>query len=119
MIENQDEIRPGWVAYDREGEKIGQVEDVAPDHVLVSRGLIPPKDLFIPRSAIRVVEPAAGSIQLKVPADQIEAMGWDEPPLVDTAFGQTVTQTGETTITEGMLLDQRPRVSREADRRTT
>jgi hypothetical protein len=117
MVDDEPTIEPGWVAYGSDGERIGEVDDVAPDYVLVSKGRVFPRDLLIPTSAIGAVDPEAGVLRLKVTAEQVEGMGRNEPPLVDTAFGQGVTQTGETRITEGLLLDQGPRVNEDEDDR--
>ena len=73
-------IQAGWGAFDQSGSRIGDIEDVGPDYVLVTKGLIFVKDIYIPTSAISQVDPDAGAVHVDVDKDRIEDMGWDAPP---------------------------------------
>ncbi len=72
------QIQPGWDVYGSDGDKIGDVAEIGPDYLLVTKGLIFVKDLYIPTSAVANVEESR--VQLNVPKDQIDSMGWDQPP---------------------------------------
>ncbi len=79
-IEN---IRVGADVLGSDGEKIGSVTQVARDHVLVEKGMLFTKDLYIPVAAITTVD-ADGRAVLSVAKDQVEDMGWDQPRVSDT-----------------------------------
>jgi uncharacterized protein (TIGR02271 family) len=97
-------IQEGWDAYGSDGEKIGEVQDLGPNYVHVSKGLILVTDLFIPHSAIEGVDADRGRVLLNVPKSQVEDMGWDEPPAEttgrpDAGYRETDTVSGRSTGT--------------------
>ncbi len=88
-IEN---IRVGADVLGSDGEKIGSVAQVARDHMLVEKGMLFTKDLYIPVTAITTVD-ADGRAVLSVAKDQVEDMGWDQPRVSDTdQSGGSLTQ---------------------------
>ena len=71
-------IQPGWDVIGSDGSKVGDVAEVAPNYLLVTKGTIFVKDIYIPTSAIESLDD--GRVHLNVPKDGIEDLGWDEPP---------------------------------------
>ena len=78
MQTRYDQIQAGWSAHDREGDKIGDIEELGQDYLLVTKGLIFTKDVYVPFSAVDSVDPDSGSVRLNVDKDQIDSMGWDD-----------------------------------------
>src|SRR5215212_3881647 len=74
-----DNIRSGMDAVDRDGDKIGTIEDVGSRSLLVTKGLIFPKDIYVPFSAIESVS-EDGYVRLNVDKDEIESLGWYDVP---------------------------------------
>jgi uncharacterized protein (TIGR02271 family) len=77
-------VQPGWRALDRSGDKIGDIEQVGSNHFLVTKGLLFVKDLYIPFDSVSTVDPEAESIFLDVDKDEIDDLGWSEPPTMST-----------------------------------
>ena len=75
-----DKIQIGFEAVDRNGDKIGTVDDVASDYFIVRKGLIFTKDVYVPMSAVDSVDADDGYVRLNVDKDQIDSMGWDDVP---------------------------------------
>lgn len=76
-----DQIQTGWGAYGRDGDKIGEIEEIGPNYVLVTKGLIFVTDLYIPTDAIESVDADEGRIHLNVDKSAVEDQGWSEPPM--------------------------------------
>jgi len=74
------QIRPGWAIYGSDDQKIGDVNELGPNYVLVTKGLIFIKDLYIPFDAITNVDPTRQCAFLDVSKDDVESMGWDQIP---------------------------------------
>jgi len=72
-------VRTGSDAVDRNGDKVGTVEDVGTGYFVITKGLIFQKDIFVPMSAVDSVDPE-GYVRLNVDKDQIDSMGWDDVP---------------------------------------
>jgi uncharacterized protein (TIGR02271 family) len=79
-----DAIQAGWGAYGRDGDKIGDVEEIGRDYILVTKGLIFTTDLYIPSSAIDKVDQDDGRVYLNVDKSEVEDRGWTEPPVAGT-----------------------------------
>jgi hypothetical protein len=62
------------------GEKVGDITDVQPDYVLVTKGLFFPKDLYVPRGAIEEVDPADQTVVLNVHKSHIDEAKWSHAP---------------------------------------
>jgi len=80
MATRDDAVQPGWTAHDRNGDKIGDVEQVGPNYILVTKGLIFTTDLYIPRSVILDADADSGSVVLDVDRNEVDDQGWTEPP---------------------------------------
>jgi len=85
------QIQPGWAVVDGLGEKIGDINDVQSDYVLVTKGLIFPKNLYIPRDAIERANSADQTVVVNVYKSQIDEAEWSQPP----ARGSHATDTTE------------------------
>lgn len=77
------EIHTGWTVVSNSGDRIGQVEDVYPDHIIVAKGFLFPSRWRVPASAISHVE--HDWVQLRVTRQQVENQSWDEPASVHEA----------------------------------
>jgi uncharacterized protein (TIGR02271 family) len=71
-------IQNDWDVYGNDGAKIGSIAEVGDNYVLVQKGLLFVHDIYIPTSSIERVE--NDSVWLNVSKDEVESMGWDEPP---------------------------------------
>jgi uncharacterized protein (TIGR02271 family) len=91
MRTDMTQIQPGWAVVDGLGEKIGDINDVQSDYVLVTKGLIFPKDLYIPRDAIERANSADQTVVVNVYKSQIDEAEWSQPP----ARGSYATDTTE------------------------
>lgn len=81
------EIHTGWTVVSNSGDRIGQVEDVYPDHIIVAKGFLFPSRWRVPASAISHVE--HDWVQLRVTRQQVELQSWDNPVGVEES-GNTV-----------------------------
>jgi uncharacterized protein (TIGR02271 family) len=77
---HHDEIGRGWAVYDTNDEKIGDVADVGTSYLLVQKGLIFIKDVYIPMSAVSRTDASNGAVYVSTQKDSIDSMGWDAPP---------------------------------------
>jgi len=74
-------LREGQDVYASDGNHLGTVDEVGGNYVLVQKGLIFRKDVYVPLSAIDRLED--GSLWLDVAKDGIDSRGWDSPPTAD------------------------------------
>jgi len=91
-------IQQGWNVYGSDGDKVGDVAEVGSNYVLVQKGWLFTRDIYIPLSAIAAVE--VDRVYLSMSKDQIEAMDWDTVPTEDATtatYGSTYTTTASTT----------------------
>lgn len=77
-------IQSGWDVYGSDGEKIGDVSDIGANYVLVTKGFLFTKDIYIPMSAISGIE--QDRVYVNASKDQIDNMGWDQAPMEDTGY---------------------------------
>lgn len=84
-------IQAGWDVVDSNADKIGTVEEVGQDYLLVRKGLIFTSDLYIPTSAVSSVED--GVVYLNVVKDEVESRGWGDRPSGDYREDEVVTTT--------------------------
>lgn len=77
---NYDVIQAGWTAHGRDGDKIGDIEEVDRDYLLVTKGLIFTTDLYVPASAVEQVDANERRVYLTVAKDEVESRGWTAPP---------------------------------------
>jgi uncharacterized protein (TIGR02271 family) len=78
---------------------VGDVAEVGSNYVLVQKGWLFTRDIYIPTSAISSVD--EDGVYLNIPKDQVNSMEWDIAPMEDaTTYGSTYGTT--TTATTGM-----------------
>lgn len=82
-----------------DGEKVGSVQEVQGDYVVVSKGFFFPTDYYIPTSAIASAD--EDNVYLNVTKDQALNQGWDTVP--------------ETTTTTTTAYDDQPVAGREGE----
>lgn len=91
---HHDEIQVGWTVYDADNEKVGDVADVTDDFVLMQKGLIFIKDVYVPIDEIRETDAANACVYLDVRKSEIDRMGWDAPPSDGMATSASASTSG-------------------------
>ena len=76
------QIQPGWTILDRDGVEIGKTDDVGPGYVLVRKGVILHRDLFVPTEQITEVDIERSRAFVELATSEIDELDWDEPPVV-------------------------------------
>ncbi len=74
-------ISNGWDVYGSDGDKIGDVNEVGSNYVLVTKGFLFTKDIYIPTSAVTGVE--QDRVYVNFTKDQVDTLGYDQPPMDD------------------------------------
>ena len=92
-MDNFGHIEQGWQAVDRNGEEIGTVEEVGANYFVLTKGLIFKKDVYIPLSAVAGADGDGRVMRVDVDKDQIDTMGWDQPPVETGTAGGFDTDT--------------------------
>src|SRR5688572_9292175 len=95
--------QPGMTVYGSDGEKVGTIQEIFGDYIVVEKGFFFPKDYYIPASAI--ASAAGDDVYLTVTKDEAPHQGWDAIPetgtivegtaYVDTAVGERAVGTAE------------------------
>ena len=80
MRSTLDQVQPGWTVVDQLGDKIGDVNDVQPDYLVITKGLIFLKDMYVPRSAIETVDASLQTVTLNVRKADIDESRWGQAP---------------------------------------
>jgi len=86
-------IQAGSEVYGSDNEHIGTVDEAFDSYLLIQKGLFFPKDIYVPFSAITQAD--ADRVVLNVTKDQIDSMGWNEPPS-GTSSGAATDWSGST-----------------------
>jgi uncharacterized protein (TIGR02271 family) len=90
MTQQYSMVSAGWDVYGSDDEKIGTVDEVGQDYLLVRKGLIFTTDVYVPHSAITQIDPDQTAVLVNVPKDAIDSQGWNEPPMsTGGAFQET------------------------------
>lgn len=97
MSMDMNRIENGWDVYGSDGEKVGDISEVGSGYFIITKGWLFTKDIYVPTSAVSSVE--NNRVYLNVAKDQVENMGWDEPPTGDMGSGY-----GSDRGSEGTLL---------------
>jgi uncharacterized protein (TIGR02271 family) len=82
-------IQDGWMVHSSDDQKIGSIAEAHPDYLLVQKGFLFKKDLYVPTTQVESTDAGAGVVFLRVMKDQIDNMPWDEPPTATAATGST------------------------------
>jgi len=72
------EIDHGWDVFASDGEKVGDVQEVHPNYLVVSKGFFFPTERYVPVSAITDVREER--VYLSFTKDQVDSQGWDTIP---------------------------------------
>lgn len=75
-----EQIQPGWAVIGSDNQKVGDINEVGPNYLLITKGLFFPKDLYIPFTEITDIDATRGSAYINVAKDDVESMGWDHIP---------------------------------------
>jgi uncharacterized protein (TIGR02271 family) len=76
----QNDVQIGWDVIGADNQKLGEVTDVGPNYVLLTKGLIFVKDIYVPFEAVSDVDAEAGRVYINASKDEVESMGWDDAP---------------------------------------
>ncbi len=106
-MDQQWTVQPGTDVYGSDDKKIGSVDDIQDDYLVVHKGFFFPKDHYIPFSAIN--SHTEDRINLNVTAEEATNRDWDQVPTATTSTSTTTsgydndtTRTGyDTTTTAG------------------
>jgi len=90
------EIDHGYDVFAADGEKVGDVQEVHPHYLVVSKGFFFPTERYVPVNAITDVRDER--VYVSVTKDQIDSEGWDTIP--------DETMTTSTTYTEDIDRDR-------------
>jgi hypothetical protein len=81
MQTDLNQIQPGWDVIDRLGDKIGDANEVQSDYLVLTKGLIFQKDLYVPLDAVKKVDPAEQTVMLNVRKADIDETQWAQAPV--------------------------------------
>ena len=95
------EIDNGWDVVTSDGEKLGDVDEVHPDYLVVSKGWLFPTERYVPVSTI--ISVADNTVHLSVSKSEVDSQGWDTvPDMAETTSTSGMTDsTGTTGMTSG------------------
>jgi len=77
------QLQRGWDVLGSEGSKVGDIEEVRDEYIIVSRGFLFTTERYIPLWAVSTA--GDGKVFLNVTKDEIESRGWDNPEAVARA----------------------------------
>ena len=80
MTQVLERVLPGWKVVGSDDRDIGQVSDLGPNYVVVSKGLILTKTLYVPHQYVDREDDLNERVFLRVGKDVVDTMGWDQPP---------------------------------------
>jgi uncharacterized protein (TIGR02271 family) len=89
MATSRWQIQRGSDVVGLDGGKVGEVSDLGPNYILITKGFFFPKDIYIPFDAISDVRNDV--VQLSMSKDQVDQMNWDQPPRETSAGMGTTT----------------------------
>lgn len=89
------EIDNGWDVYSADGDKIGDVEEVHPHYLTVSKGFFFPTEKYVPVAAITNVD--GERVYVNASKQEIDNLGWDTIPQETATTDTTYTDTMDTT----------------------
>ena len=74
------DIQAGWDAIGADDQKIGTIQDVGTNFLLIEKGLIFVNDIYVPSRAVTSIDVNRGCVYLNVRKDDVDAQGWTSPP---------------------------------------
>jgi uncharacterized protein (TIGR02271 family) len=105
-VQQRDYIRVGAEVVDRDGDKIGTIDEQGSNYFVVTKGLIFPKDIYVPLTAIDTVDADQGRVHLNVDKDEIDSFGWEAPVATDASASGDAAYVEQQTSYTGDTLDQ-------------
>jgi len=75
---NAPAIERGWTVYTEDNKRVGDVVEVHGHYMLVSRGLLVVRDIYVPRYAVASVEER--KVRLSITDERLRRMDWTAPP---------------------------------------
>lgn len=85
-----------------DGDKVGSVQDVRGEYVVVSKGFFFPTDYYVPFNALTNVD--GDKVYLNVTKDEALNQGWDQEP--DASMASTTTYDEQPITDAGLHVDQ-------------
>jgi len=79
VMEERVILQPGMDVYGADGDKIGSINEVYDNYIMVEKGFFFPKDYYIPIDSIEGVD-SDDRVYLTVDKDQVLNQGWDAVP---------------------------------------
>jgi hypothetical protein len=70
-------IQPGWEVYSSDGERVGRVDEVGPDHLRMELEVLAGSSVAIPLGS--VTDAADGRVDLDLPTDAVAEAAWEDP----------------------------------------
>jgi hypothetical protein len=70
-------IQPGWEVYSSDGERIGRVDEVGPDHLRLELEVLAGSSVPVPLDS--VADAADGRVDLDLPTDAVANVTVEEP----------------------------------------
>jgi uncharacterized protein (TIGR02271 family) len=116
MQSNLGRVQPGWTVVDQLGEKIGDVNDVQSDYLVLTKGLIFLKDIFVPFDAIEMVDTSDQTVTLNVRKADIDESRWSQAP---TAGSSRRTFTGDRSDDDAVMTVKEERIQADKTRKQT
>jgi len=110
-------LRSGMDVKGSDGEKVGTVQDVEGNYVVVSKGFFFPQDYYIPTSAITTAD--EDNVYLNVTKDEALNQGWDTVPDTSTTSTYVEGSTVDTGVEVDSLGYAEERVDTTVDRPVT
>ncbi len=80
MVDRFDLVQPGWEIVGADDQRIGDVGGVEDAYLQTTKGMLFPKDLFVPTEAVEEVDTFGERVYLTVSRDEVDGMGWESPP---------------------------------------
>lgn len=93
-----DTIQVGWSAYDEAGEVLGDVAGIGRNYVHVRNGLMLRTDVYIPSSHVDSIDARDSSFTVAVLKEDVESLGWENPPTDSTDPAADTATTGSTSV---------------------
>jgi hypothetical protein len=71
-------LETGRDVYASDGGRLGTIDEVGADYVLVKKGLLFPRDIYVPTDSIERVD--QDGVWLDVSQADLDSFDWSEPP---------------------------------------
>lgn len=95
------EIDNGWDVFSSDGDKLGDVQEVQPHYLTVSKGFFFPSEKYVPVSAITSVD--GERVYVNASKSEIDNLGWDTIPQdTTTTYSDTTYTDRDATYTDTM-----------------